>query len=129
MTHKLPIFPVPFCEYYYLKKRNFWCFKATQICYLRTKFAKKGVFAVCIMILTLNFTVKKPYNFRHICNALEMWNDHLFWFIFNEITYCPMLVVIISESSLIYTFKKLPMKPQKDVKVKTFFKNYKSVQN
>ena len=33
------------------KKRNFWCFKATQICYLRTKFIKKR----CLYSLNYDF--------------------------------------------------------------------------
>ena len=40
-----PLFLVVFCEYYYyLKKKDFWCFKTTRICYLRTKLIKKRCF-------------------------------------------------------------------------------------
>ena len=47
----------------------------------------------------------------------------------NELAYNAKLVLIISDSRLVCAFTRLPIKCQKDVQVKIFLKNCKSVQN
>ena len=92
----------------------------------RTKVIKRRCLYSLNDDLPINFTIEKPYDFKDACTNLGMWIDHLFWLIFNDIAYRFILVVIISKSRLIYTFKKLPSNRQKGVEVKIFFKNFKS---
>ena len=58
-----------------------------------------------------------------------MWNDNTFWLIFNELAYNTKLVLIIPELRIVYGFKKLQTKHQKDMQFEIFLKNCKSVRN